>query len=174
MAVHWGLPLPVSFCAWLPPACRVCSSPPRDALAVSLRLSLFVSASLQPMNDPLNGPTDPVCSHLPLPLLPFPAKPFSPTAGRGGGCGLSPCPSTLPGWGRQAWAGMERARQRNRKARGEAGGGGARCGRQKGERRGEEMGATEMGKEKEKGEGLREKFEGERKIRNTKEGDVGE
>lgn len=153
MAVHWGLPLPIS-CPWFPPARRVCLSRPRDAFAVSLRLSLFVSASLQPMNDPLNGPTEPVCSHLPLPLLPFPAKPFFPTAGRGGGCGLSPYPSTLPGWGSQAWAGMERARQRDW-------GRGEQDVADRKERRGEEMGETEMGKEKERErtrKGLREKF----------------
>lgn len=86
MAVHWGLLFPISLPApGFPPACSVCVSPPRDALAVSLRLGLFVSASLQPMNDPLNGPTDPVCSHLSLPLLlPFPAKPFSPLQEGGG------------------------------------------------------------------------------------------
>lgn len=95
MAVHWGLPSPpLSPCASFPPAFSVCVSPPRDALAVSLRLGLFVSASLQPMNDPLNGPTDPVCSHLPLPLLlPFPAKPFSPLQEEGGG--LRPEPPSL-------------------------------------------------------------------------------
>lgn len=79
--------------AWFPSACSVCVSPPKDALAVSLRLGLFVSASLQSMNDPLNGPTDPVCSHLPLPLLlPFPAKPFSPLQEGGG---LRPEPPSL-------------------------------------------------------------------------------
>ena len=152
MAVQWGLPSPpLSPCASFPPACSVCVSPPRDALAVSLRLGLFVSASLQPMNDPLNGPTDPVCSHLPLPLLlPFPAKPFSPLQeeGGGGGGGRRPEPPSLNsrGWGSQAWVGMERARQRD--ARG--GGGGQEVADRDGESREEKMGETELGKEREK------------------------
>ena len=114
---------------------------------MSLRLGLFVSASLQPMNDPLNGPTDPVCSHLPLPLLlPFPAKPFSPLQEEGGAYGLSPRPSTLPDRGSQAWAGMERIRQRD--------GGGQDVADRDEESSGEKMGETEIGKEREKWKGL--------------------
>lgn len=96
MAVHWGLRFPISLPAPGSPSRYVCLSPPRDALAVSLRLGLFVSASLQSMNDPLNGPTDPVCSHLPSPTPSFsPSRPSHFPHCRKGGGRLRPEPPFL-------------------------------------------------------------------------------
>lgn len=88
------------------------------------------------------GPQTP-CSHLPLPLLlPFPAKPFSPLQGEGGGEGLRPEPPSLNsrGWGSQALG-----RNGASKAEGCEGGGG-KGGRQRWESREEKMGETELGK----------------------------
>ena len=113
---------------------------------MSLRLGLFVSASLQPMNDPLNGPTDPVCSHLPLPLLlPFPAKPFSPLQEEGGGLRPEPPSLNSPRLGESGLG-----RNGASKAEGCGGWGGQEVADRDGESREEKMGETELGKEREK------------------------